>query len=635
MATNGNLNFTNVNKVTFEGVGAAPNAVIDTTTGNIGVGVDNPAANLHVVGNCFVSTNMDLGGVLNMGVVNVAARHTLEAITALGASTPSTLTLTNTGTSLVASGDVTVDTNTFHVDATNNMVGMGTTSPSAPLSILTSTGNHLRLHYSDAWYNTIERDSSGHFNIRASDGAGGITTQMTILSNGNVGFGTSDPQRLLHLKRTGAATFQRIQNVNNNNGCGIEFMRGDTDTWGATTWSDWRINNTAHLDFGVKFTGTDIPSVLHLNAYGNVGVSTTDPSAKLHVFNEADNTGTGDAFIPGLTGNTSNRKPTECLRLQGKYRSIGSGALLRFTNQHNSGTFPNTGEYNLAGIAGYDHDNGWGGGLAFYTSGGTGSGGDNLSPRMIIDSNGNVSVGTIDSTASARLHVERTQSGDTISTGNATFCVLVDVEPNYGKYGLFQGVHQSTGTPWLQSGRIGTMNLGGSTSDTFNILLNPNGSIIVVNGTNYSSDDRIKSNEQYIEHATETLLKLKPQTYDKKSMTNTGEWKMRESGLIAQDVWYDTPELRHLVSHDKNADIPVEKPFVDDDPTKDPDYSSWGEIASLNYEGLIAYLIKSNQEIYTELQAEKEKSRALADKVKTLEDNLTRFIAQTTARLAS
>ena len=172
------------------------------------------------------------------------------------------------------------------------------------------------------------------------------------------------------------------------------------------------------------------------------------------------------------------------------------------------------------------------------------------------------------------------------------------------------------------------MNISGSTNDTFNILLNPNGSIIVVNGTNYSSDDRIKSNEQYIEHATETLLKLKPQTYDKKSMTNTGEWKMRESGLIAQDVWYDTPELRHLVSHDKNADIPIKKPFVDDDPTKDPDYSSWGEIASLNYEGLIAYLIKSNQEIYTELQAEKEK-------VRMLEDHLTRFTAQVTARLAA
>ena len=84
MATNGNLNFTNVNKVTFEGVGAAPNAVIDTTTGKIGVGVDSPDANLHVVGNCHVSTNMELGGTLVMGTVTVEAQHALSAITATG-----------------------------------------------------------------------------------------------------------------------------------------------------------------------------------------------------------------------------------------------------------------------------------------------------------------------------------------------------------------------------------------------------------------------------------------------------------------------------------------------------------------------------------------------------------------------
>ena len=109
------------------------------------------------------------------------------------------------------------------------------------------------------------------------------TTIATFLGSGNVGVGTSDPQRLLHLKRTEVATFLRIQNVNNNNGCGIELMRGNTDTWGATAWSDWRINNPAHLDFGVKFTGTDIPSVLHLNTTGNVGIGNSDPGAKLHI----------------------------------------------------------------------------------------------------------------------------------------------------------------------------------------------------------------------------------------------------------------------------------------------------------------------------------------------------------------
>lgn len=218
------------------------------------------------------------------------------------------------------------------------------------------------------------------------------------------------------------------------------------------------------------------------------------------------------------------------------------------------------------------------------------------------NSSGSLGIGMIDPIT--KLHVERKGVGDTISAGNATFSVLENQQPQYGRYGLFVGVRQSNGKPWLQGARTGTMTASGtSTSDTFDILLNPNGSNIVVNGTTYTSDDRIKSNEQYIENATETLLKLKPQTYDKRSMNNIDDWKMRESGLIAQDVWYDTPELRHLVSHDKNANIPVEKPFVDDDPTKDPDYSSWGEIAGLNYEGFIAYLIKSNQELHARIQA--------------------------------
>ena len=40
------------------------------------------------------------------------------------------------------------------------------------------------------------------------------------------------------------------------------------------------------------------------------------------------------------------------------------------------------------------------------------------------------------------------------------------------------------------------------------------------------------------------------------------------------------------------------------DPTQDPDYSSWGEeAASLNYIGLIAYLVKANNELHDRVKA--------------------------------
>ena len=111
MSTNGQLVFTDVDKITFKGVGNASNAVIDTLTGKIGVGVDSPDANLHVVGNSYVSTNLELGGTLIMGTVNVEAQHSLEAVTATGNITPLTIEFTNPTTSLVASGNVVVTGN--------------------------------------------------------------------------------------------------------------------------------------------------------------------------------------------------------------------------------------------------------------------------------------------------------------------------------------------------------------------------------------------------------------------------------------------------------------------------------------------------------------------------------------------
>jgi hypothetical protein len=102
-------------------------------------------------------------------------------------------------------------------------------------------------------------------------------------------------------------------------------------------------------------------------------------------------------------------------------------------------------------------------------------------------------------------------------------------------------------------------------------------------------------------------------------------------------VYYDTPELRHLVGYHDDAEIPDEKPYVDDDPQKDPDYSMWGsKSAAVDYIGLIAYLIKSNQEIYEDLQTtatnlqttrtELTEERALHETTRTqLQDVLRKF----------
>jgi hypothetical protein len=119
-----------------------------------------------------------------------------------------------------------------------------------------------------------------------------------------------------------------------------------------------------------------------------------------------------------------------------------------------------------------------------------------------------------------------------------------------------------------------------------------------------TSDDRVKDNETFITNATKTLMKLKPQTYDKRSeLDPTAIIGVHESGLMAQDIYYDTPELRHLVFVPLSADPTDEKPPApSDDPRDDPDYSAWGpDIANYDQFQLIPYLIRGFQEIVTEL----------------------------------
>ena len=129
-----------------------------------------------------------------------------------------------------------------------------------------------------------------------------------------------------------------------------------------------------------------------------------------------------------------------------------------------------------------------------------------------------------------------------------------------------------------------------------------------------SSDDRLKENEELIENACETLSKLRPQLYDKKpdidNVDHTTWYK--ESGLIAQEIYYDAPELRHLThkgkpeTDEEGSIIPLLEIPTSIDPQKDSDYSSWGkDPASVSYIGLLAYLVKA--------------SIGLHERVKTLE----------------
>jgi len=140
------------------------------------------------------------------------------------------------------------------------------------------------------------------------------------------------------------------------------------------------------------------------------------------------------------------------------------------------------------------------------------------------------------------------------------------------------------------------------------------------------SDDRLKKNEKLIVNATEILQKLTPQTYHKYKDLDLSGVPVFQSGLIAQEVYYNAPELRYLVGLGKDylrdvsgnaveeeitrtyfTPTPEEMDLSDVDIANDPDYGNHGwsktQHSSLNYTGFIPYLIKSIQELTERLAA--------------------------------
>ena len=146
---------------------------------------------------------------------------------------------------------------------------------------------------------------------------------------------------------------------------------------------------------------------------------------------------------------------------------------------------------------------------------------------------------------------------------------------------------------------------------------------LTVSGTNITSDDRLKINEELLVNATSTILKLRPQIYEKANELNNPIQYRKEAGLIVQEIYYEIPELRYLIQIPDDATLIDDNKYRNfDDIQNDPDYSNWGSTkASLDYNSLITYLIRGFQEQNSrivDLETENEKLKNEITQIKNI-----------------
>jgi len=202
-----------------------------------------------------------------------------------------------------ANGNVTFDTNTLYVDAPNNRVGIGTTSPNSNLHIKSTGDVKLTLETdedNDCWINLSGATSEASIgyepasnSLRFANAADGVTSnvRMTIDASGNVGIGTTSPDALLHVQHTSVNQAFIVANRYNDASTGSDFRAifavAEADPHSAGTTATIIGNHNRHIHIGPYFgpdgTTNATGANLTLLSTGNVGIGIDTPSAKLHI----------------------------------------------------------------------------------------------------------------------------------------------------------------------------------------------------------------------------------------------------------------------------------------------------------------------------------------------------------------
>ena len=274
------------------------------------------------------------------------------------------------------SNDVAVNTNTLFVDVSTAKVGIGTASPANTLTVgnLTGSANDqdatVGIKCNANHRGIILQENSGAEQWEIGVGAAGAlkfydsgsaTPAVTFADEtGNVGIGTTDPQRELEVTGTGNV-YARITAPTDADSAVLELKN---------TQETWQIRNQDTNDDALEFID-DTGTRLTIKKDGNVGIGTNSPDVKLDVTTAYDT-------VANVLSNGS---------YAAKFSSSGSGDTGRTQGILLSGQDGNSRGVALLAEAqstGNSHD--------FIIA--TSSSSATPTERMRIDSSGNVGIGT-------------------------------------------------------------------------------------------------------------------------------------------------------------------------------------------------------------------------------------------------
>jgi hypothetical protein len=441
--------------ISFRRTDGSIKAVVNTETGNVGIGTTNPGYKLDVNGVINVSDNNPIRSGDEIMIRRTDSTNLLR----------------------IGSGDASDETQFYaggaervRITSTGN-VGIGTTSPGAKLDVnsgISSSSTDV-IKLSQATTGAVKAAASLGISIQNSGEAtnaadlwfttasGGYTTErMRITSGGNVGIGTTNPSSKLEIRATDAT--HKLISINRPNSDTAALYIGNDS---ASPSNGIISSNNSDLIFGRDQSST-LTEHMRIKTDGNVGIGTTNPATwKLSVdssnayaasFDTSNNVGvvingnnTTASQIIGYSNSASTYNElhlrTNSTTSDGLYidssGNVGIGTTspdhkLRVNGDARIGNLHiKTADFGTQGTGKTIYADAAGGGVLGFTSTTAFDFSNGITSRMHITSAGNVGIGTTN--PGAKLHTVKTSSGEGLRVDGAGsgFALIVNGGSSY------------------------------------------------------------------------------------------------------------------------------------------------------------------------------------------------------------